>query len=209
MVPFELIQSELYGGGVAVKKLWSELGPLHTLRVLADVAVSQAQGEPWRGLGKPADRKEALSRRQLGAAVLLERALRKITTPDTARELVSHIVLTASIDFLERNVPVLRKDKILSMNDTSRDRYLQRIQNKFFNADADMRLDGEDKLYMTIRRCRFVELLDAIGERDMAPLFCEGDRVFFDEHQPDITLERPQTLSCGGAICDFQFSWID
>ena len=48
-----------------------------------------------------------------------------------------------------------------------------------------------------------------ISERAMAPMFCEGDRTFFDKHQPDITLERPQTLSQGGALCDFQFTWVE
>lgn len=209
MVPLSVIQSELFGAGVAVKRLARELGPVDAARAFALVAVWQARGEPWRALGAPADRRDALSRRQIGSAVLLERALRKVADPQTARALVSDIALRASIDFLGRSVPVLKRDKILSLAQADRERYLRRIQAKFFNADADMRLEGEARLFMTVRRCRFVELLDAIGERDMAPLFCEGDRIFFDRHQPGVALERPETLACGGAVCDFQFSWID
>ena len=208
MIPLTVFQSELYGGRVALKILWRALEPQNTLRVLADVADARANGEPWRGLGRPADEKEALSRRQIGGPVLLERALRKVADPDTARSLVSEIVLAASVDFLKRNVPVMRKRKILRLAPARRDRYLSGIQAKFFNADADMRLEDDQKLCMTVRRCRFVELLDAIGERAMAPVFCEGDRVFFDKHQPGITLKRPKTLSHGGDVCDFQFSWV-
>ena len=68
-----------------------------------------------------------------------------------------------------------------------------------------MKLRGNERLDWTIRRCRFVELLDAIGEREMATLFCEGDKVFFDTRQPDVRLERPETLAGGGGCCDFKF----
>ncbi len=205
--PTSLIRAELKGAGITLKRLLRRFGPGRTIVVLAGIAAAQAIGEPWRELGPPADRKEALSRRQLGAAVLLERELRKHTSHRVARKITSEIVRKSSVFFLSLYVPILKKDKLLSMPDEKRKKYLRRIQEKFFNADADLKIVREEQLLMPVSRCRFVELLEAIGERDMAPMFCAGDRIFFDTHQPDITLERTATLSEGGALCDFRFRW--
>jgi len=204
-----IVKSELAGAVIAAKTLMREAGIAGMLGVFARVGAAQAAGEPWKKLGPSADKQETLSRRQLGSAVLLERALRKSMGRERARKIVSDIVLAASVDFLGRNVPKLNRVSILEMSDADRERFLSGINVKFFNADAEMEMNGEESLLWTIRRCRFVELLDAIGERDMAPVFCEGDRVFFDEHQPDVRLERSQTLASGGSCCDFRFFFKD
>ena len=204
-----IAKSEIAGAVIAAKALLRELGFAGMIGVFARVGAAQAAGEPWKKLGAPADKQEALSRRQLGSAVLLDRALRKNAGRERARKIVAGIVLEASVDFLGRNVPVLNRASILSMSEAERKRFLSGINAKFFNADAGMEMRGEECLLWTISRCRFVELLDAIGERDMAPVFCEGDRVFFDEHQPDVRLERPCTLASGGSCCDFRFFFKD
>jgi len=206
-VPPSLIAAELHGASAAIKHVFGRLGLFDMFRLFVSVAADQAHGEPWRELGFPVDRKEFLSRRQLGSAVLLDRNLRELTDPETARELTGEIVREASVEFLSRNVPALRKNKVLQMTDSQRHRFFSNIQEKFFNADADITFRDDDELRLTVTRCRFVELLDEIGERDMAPLFCEGDRVFFDEHQPETIFERPEKISSGGKICDFRFSW--
>jgi hypothetical protein len=93
------------------------------------------------------------------------------------------------------------------MDEHERERFLKSIKEKFFNADADMIVEGDEALNMRVTRCRFVELLESIGEKDMAPVFCEGDKIFFDERQFEILLDRPKTLSHGDEICDFRFKW--
>lgn len=207
MPPVALLRAELEGAGIACRRLVEELGPLRAAAVLGAVAAAQAAGEPWRKTGRPAGRRDALSRRQLAAAVLLERTLRRHTSAQHARDITSSIVLESSVRFLSMNVPVLKKDEILAMPERERKRHMRRIQDRFFNADAKLELIGEERLVMTVTRCRFVELLGEIGEADMAPMFCEGDKVFFEQHQPEVIFERPETLSGGGSCCDFRFSW--
>lgn len=206
MTTFALLVSEQVGGIYALRALWNRLG-VGCAGVLAGVVRDRIAGEPWTSLGPAADAGEVLSRRQIGPAVLLERRLRPVTGNERAREITAGIVQAASIDFLRRNIPVLNRKRILGMTDAERSRYLDSIQRKFFNADASLTIRGDEALDLSITRCRFVELLDAIGERDMAPLFCEGDRVFFDRCQPEVELTRPETLACGGGKCDFRFQW--
>ena len=209
MTPLPLIMAELAGARVAVRKMFSQLGAGPALKVLAGVAADQARGEPWRELSRPADTREALSRRQLGSAVLLYRNLCRVCEEPEAYDLTAAIVREASVDFLRRNVPVIKKKKVLGMTDSRRRFYLRRIQQKFFNADADMTLDGDEGLLLTVRRCRFPELLKAVGDPQLAPMFCEGDADFFDQHQPEVQLERPEIISRGGAVCDFRFHWVE
>ena len=207
MTPLPLITTELHGGIIAIQQLLKTIGIGDTLTVFAGVARDAARGEPWKQIGPPADRNDALSRRQLGTAVLLERNLRNVATPERAREITAAIVHAASLVFLKNNVPVIRKKELLAMTPSRQKRYLRGIADKFFNADADLTLEGDTRLLFTVRCCRFVELIESIGEPGMATLFCEGDRDFFANHQPEIIFERPEKLSDGGQICDFQFCW--
>ncbi|HOX29241.1 MAG TPA: L-2-amino-thiazoline-4-carboxylic acid hydrolase, partial [bacterium] len=177
------------------------------LRMLAAVERDMRRGEPWRSLPPAYDKLERLSRRQIGTAVVLDRCLRRAIPPNEAREITASIVKTASVDFLGRNVPRLSRKKIQSMKPQKRSRYLMKIQRRFFNADADLHINNDESLDLTIYRCRFVELLEKIGERDMALIFCEGDRDFFENHQPEVVLDRPEKLSTGGRTCRFHFRW--
>jgi hypothetical protein len=207
MIPMPMIVAEQLGAVYAVRLLLRELGAAAALKVLAGVVVDQIKGEPWRGMNPTADTKEALSRRQIGGAVILERRLRSVVSPDKARALNADVVKYASVEFLKRNIPQLNKSDILSMPNEKRDAFLFEINEKFFNSDAEFELHGEESLDLRITRCRFVELLAAIGEADMAPVFCEGDGEFFTSHQDEIILDRPEKLSTGGKICDFRFRW--
>ena len=208
MIPIQMAMSELAGAAAAVKTLFRVLSAKDAVRTLALVMIDKALGRPWNELPPPADTQETLSRRQIGPAALLERRLREAVPPERARELVREIVIVGAVDFLSRNVPVLKKKDILSMDEREREGFMKSIKEKFFNADADMVVEGDEALNMRVTRCRFVELLDAICEKDMAPVFCEGDRIFFDKRQPEVSLERPETISRGDEICDFRFKWL-
>jgi hypothetical protein len=207
MIPIEMAISEFAGSAAAVKTLFRELSAKDAAKTLALVMIDKSLGRPWNELPTPADTQESLSRRQIGPAVILNRRLREIVPPERARELMRRIVVAGAVDFLSRNVPVMNKNRILSMDEHERERFLKSIKEKFFNADADMIVEGDEALNMRVTRCRFVELLESIGEKDMAPVFCEGDKIFFDERQFEILLDRPKTLSHGDEICDFRFKW--
>lgn len=205
MTPKELVLAELSGAAFTVRTLLSELGLLKTATVFLDLARASTRGEPFGGLGPPVDEQDELSRRQLASAVLLYRALKDNLDQDQALALTGKIIEDASVDFLRLNVPVLRKKALLDMPGPERDAMFKSVGAKFFNADANIRMVDNKIVYFSVHRCRFVELLRRVGEPEMAVLFCKGDFRFFNEHQPDIALHRPQELSTGGAYCDFQF----
>ena len=207
MIPLTMIVAEQLGALYAVRLLVREIGLTAALKVFGGVAADQAKGEPWRKLGPAPDRNDALSRRQIGGAVILERRLRCAVSAEKARALVGEVVKYASVEFLKRSIPALNKHELISMPPEKRDSFLTGIKDKFFNSEAELSLNGDESLDLRITRCRFVELLAAIGEADMAPVFCEGDGEFFAAHQDGIILERPEKLSTGGKICDFRFRW--
>lgn len=205
--PITVTISGLTGAGYTADKLLRETGPLKTITVMSKIIADTITGKPWDELPPPTGKAEELSRGQLQGAVLLERNLRNVVGNERAREITRDIVLKSSIDFLSMTVPILRKSRFLSKDEAARLKYLERIQSNFFNAEADMQAIGNEELRMTVQRCIFVELLDAIGERDMAELFCAGDMYYFNERQPEVRLERSETLASGGSCCDFRFFW--
>jgi hypothetical protein len=206
---FEMIKAELDGAGVAVRILHERLSWLQLLQLFAGVAIANAKGEPWDNLPAPEDEKETLSREQLGSSVLLYRGLHQFMDGEEALALTGRVIHDASVSFLQVNVPILSKRKLLNLPKKVQAAYARRIAEKFFNADAEMTFDGQKSVAMTVRRCRFPELLGKVGTPELAPLFCEGDKAFFANHQPEVTLKRTQTLATGGTECDFSFHWKD
>lgn len=190
----------------AVVLLWGMLGPADALRAIFGLVRRQLAGEPWRGLPLPQDEKEKLSRKQAGPAVLLYRALEARHGAQRALEVTGTVVLEGSLLFLASVVPRIDPDRIRALSQEARRAFVLGIADRFFNADvADVELT-EDSFRYRIGRCRFPELMKAVGHPELAPLFCEGDQVFFDRHQPDIAFTRPVTLSRDNEPCDFNFN---
>lgn len=205
--PLTVIMSGISGAGYAIDVLRNELGPLKTIEVIMSIASDTAAGEPWKELPPPSTDEEALSRRQLQGAVLLERNLRKVVDDEKAREMTAEVVHRSSIDFLSLTIPKLKKARFLAKDEDAKNKYLEKIKNKFFNAESDMEPIEDRELRMTVRRCLFVELLEAIGEKDMAGMFCAGDLSYFQENQREVRLERTMTIAGGAECCDFRFFW--
>ncbi len=206
-IPQEVVQAELDGAWRTFGILLPELGLLPLLGLMGEIVIAETRGEPFAALGPPVDDQDLLSRKQLGPAVLLERALRKRVPPARARELTRRVVLESSITFLKLNVPLLRKKQVLHLGENARRRFGERIARKFFNADVNLTFEQDAAINFTVHRCRFVELLSAVGEMDMASHFCQGDAHFFEQHQPEVQMTRTVELSTGGPHCDFRFAW--
>lgn len=206
-IPQEVVQAELDGAWRTFGILLPELGIFPLLGLMGEIVLAQSRGEPFAALGTPVDEQDVLSRKQLGPAVLLERALRKRVAARRARELTRRVVLESSITFLKLNVPLLRKKHVLGLDKNARHRFGERLAKKFFNADVNLSFEPDESIAFTVHRCRFVELLSAVGELDMASHFCQGDAHFFEQHQPDVRMTRTVELSTGGPHCDFHFAW--
>ncbi|MBC2737057.1 MAG: L-2-amino-thiazoline-4-carboxylic acid hydrolase [Desulfobacteraceae bacterium] len=64
-----------------------------------------------------------------------------------------------------------------------------------------------DRLAFDVHRCRYAELYDRLGLRDMGiHLSCCRDAAFARGFNPAIQMERTQTIMEGAPSCDFRFS---
>ena len=192
---------------VAWRVLRRELGLVGGLGALLSIAVAQARGAPFRELGPAADRREALSRRQSGGAVLLHRALRRRVDAETAMAATREVVLLAGVSFLDHVLGDLDVEALAGGSAPAEERLvpLRTRAGRFFNAEGTLEWSGERSVAFTVGRCRFPALLAAVQASELAPLFCEVDRAYFTPERTPISLARDRTIAAGDGVCDFRF----
>jgi hypothetical protein len=72
--------------------------------------------------------------------------------------------------------------------------------------EIDLLEQGPERLSFNVTRCRYAELYRALGLADLGgSLSCARDFALVEGFNPDITLERTQTIMEGAAYCDFRF----
>ena len=66
--------------------------------------------------------------------------------------------------------------------------------------------ETEDVLSFNVTRCRYAELYDSLGIRDIGTIFsCARDFALVEGFNPDVTLTRTQTIMEGAPFCDFRY----
>ncbi len=72
--------------------------------------------------------------------------------------------------------------------------------------EIDMLEQSETKLSFNVTRCRYAEMYRALGMEDLgSSLSCARDLHLAKGFNPDIELERTQTIMEGARYCDFRF----
>jgi L-2-amino-thiazoline-4-carboxylic acid hydrolase len=72
------------------------------------------------------------------------------------------------------------------------------------------RVETEAELCFEVRCCRYVELYERLGLRDLGfCLSCSRDAAFAAGFNPSLRLERTGTLMEGAGCCDFRFVFAD
>ena len=191
----------------SLRILVGAIGAVPTAAVIAEVSAARLRGQPFAHLPAPTDRRERLSRGQVGPAILLYRALAKRLGRERALELTGEVVVAATLVWLGRAVGDIDRDQLMAMSVAERQAWVTRTGDKFFN--ATMRWDevSEERVVMTVTRCRFPELCAAAGAPEVAPLMCRGDEHYFGGSLPAVELIRPYTLADGGDSCPFELRW--
>jgi len=199
MTPSSAISRAQWSATPAIlRALVRELGVAKTARVLGHMVFARARGEPFGVLGPPVDERDRLSRAQARDLVLLDRAAARVADPDTALRVARKATLVGGTAFLDRMIPPLPEGRAA---EAARQR-----ADRFFNAEGEARSRGDDAFSFTVTRCRFVELLGAVGSPHLAPLFCEVDAHYFSRSDQPVQLRRTKTLATGGDACDFEFT---
>lgn len=196
VVRWALWRGDVAGLGAVVPRLGALVGGTGALRVSGAIASARLRGEPFGELPRPPDRQDRLSRRQARDLILLYRALRGETSAAAALELCREVVIAAAVPFMATLVPARRSAALRSM--------VPQLVRRFFNVEARLVVDDSGEGFDVVR-CRFVELLHAIGCPELAPLFCAADVAFFDGLRRPVVLRRSDTLAAGASRCDFRF----
>jgi predicted ArsR family transcriptional regulator len=192
---------------LATPILLRELGVLGVLQVGRTLRRRQRLGEPFTHL-PPADcDQETLSRQQIGPAILLYQALTERVGQPQAYAITRAVVIEAACDFLRRSIGPLRRTELEALDENGRQAWVLERGRRFFNATVYWDEITGDRVRFTVTHCRFPPLCHACGVPELAPVFCEGDAVFFGTVEPDVTLDRPHTRAKGAATCPFTLSW--
>ncbi|MBX7110877.1 MAG: L-2-amino-thiazoline-4-carboxylic acid hydrolase [Dehalococcoidia bacterium] len=70
-----------------------------------------------------------------------------------------------------------------------------------------LREDGE-RLDFNVTRCRFAEMYERLGARDLGFLLsCGRDFTLSEGYSTDLALERTQTIMQGASFCDFRYRY--
>ncbi len=195
-----LARSERAATGAVLRLLRARIGVRRTIGVLLRVLRDRLRGEPFAVLGPPCDARDRLSRQQAAGLVLLDRHVGAIER-DLGAEVCRVAVDAGAGLFLSEMIPFRTADELLAN--------AALLAARFFNAEGHTALAG-DELRFTVERCRFTELLPAVGAAHLQALFCAADFAFFDREGAQgerlITLGRTQTRAEGAPSCDFRFT---
>ncbi len=72
--------------------------------------------------------------------------------------------------------------------------------------EIDVLEQSSDRLDFNVTRCKYAEMYRALGLADLGgSLSCQRDFALIEGFNPEITLERTQTLMEGASHCDFRF----
>jgi hypothetical protein len=72
--------------------------------------------------------------------------------------------------------------------------------------EIDLLAATNERLEFNVTRCRFAEMYRALGLIDLgASLSCVRDFALIDGFNPEIELQRTQTIMQGASHCDFRF----
>jgi hypothetical protein len=65
---------------------------------------------------------------------------------------------------------------------------------------------SEEVLSFNVTRCRYAELYDSLGIRDIGTIFsCARDFALIEGFNADVSLTRTQTIMEGAPFCDFRY----
>jgi predicted hydrocarbon binding protein len=66
--------------------------------------------------------------------------------------------------------------------------------------------ESEEVLSFNVTRCRYAELYDSLGLREIGTIFsCARDFALIEGFNPDVSLTRTQTIMEGAPFCDFRY----
>lgn len=76
--------------------------------------------------------------------------------------------------------------------------------------EIDLIEQSDAVLAFNVTRCRYAELYESLGIRDIGTIFsCTRDFALIEGFNPDIALKRTQTIMEGANYCDFRYRCLN
>lgn len=70
----------------------------------------------------------------------------------------------------------------------------------------DVLEENESRFSFNVRRCRYAEMYQALGIPELGEILsCNRDYSLMQGFNPDVVLERTQTIMEGASFCDFRY----
>lgn len=208
----ELIAFDIkYGFPTALKVLGEHLGQATRAKVLARHVMLSATTDPFKDMDDdwPKD-KEVLVRHQLGAALLLDDALKPYMSDEQQRvAILKDVISQTGAHFIQKILPLPKTSLWQQATEQERETFLTRAMSRFFNAEIGQLYTEDQWLGFDVHRCRFAHIVRKLDRPYLAPLFCAADSVFFERPEAPVRLVRTQTIAQGGTCCDFRFHFKD
>jgi hypothetical protein len=153
-------------------------------------------------MSKPASQLTLLERRELEAAIvgpLIRGFIAKFgqeASLDVVRDIIAKLAKQGGAELAER------------IGDASLRSFSQALD--LWRAGGALEIEildqSPERLSFNVTRCRYAEMYKALGLADLgASLSCHRDFALVEGYNPEISLERTQTLMEGAAFCDFRF----
>lgn len=187
--------------------LLREVGIWRSLKVGRAVRRGLRRGEPFGHLAPPDCAKEAASRDQIGRAILLYRALTEVVGRERAFSITEKVVVEAACVFLAEQIGSLDRETIDAVPADERRAWVTERGERFPNSTVRWDRIDDGGVDFTVTACRFPRLCAEAGAPELAPVFCAGDSKFFGTVEPDVTLDRPQTIAGGAETCVFRLRY--
>lgn len=184
-----------------------ELGVWRAVKTGKKVRKRLRAGEPFAHLPPPADEADAMSRAQIGRAIVLYRVLAEREGRATALRVTENVVAEAACRFLGEQLGSLSRETVESVPVSRRRAWIEAKGARFFNATIAWDRVDTAGVDFRVTACRFPPLCVAAGVPELAPIFCAGDAAYFGTVEPNVTLERPHTIAEGAATCCFRLRY--
>ncbi len=173
------------------------------MRVGASVMAARLRREPFGGMDPPADKKDRLSRIEIGDAVLLYRALRRRMPQEQARDVLREVIHAGAFISFDYLLSPMAPEDLGGLGESERAALVRENLDRFPNADAHIEEAASGRVAFTVTHCRFPALLAQLGHPELAPLFCGADEAYFEERL-GVRFSRPQTIAQGADTCPFR-----
>ena len=140
---------------------------------------------------------------------------------ETEARIIAPIIEALGDSFGKEEVLAIIRDKIISLsrqqgsnlskeygNDV--DAFLKTLE--FWTQDNALEIDiiekNENTLNFNVVRCKYAEMYDALGIKDLgATLSCNRDYALIEGFNPEATLTREKTIMSGSDCCTFRYNF--